>query len=170
MAVERGNRETSVSELFEYKISYHNDGTLQWYPPAGSKELAIALSYHFPEEKGMKEKMRAAMKEFLRDQRKRSMEKARAETLNSAFNYSDDDGGERQEAPNRPNLQVLSWDPVEKNFQGNRKPTKRRYGKIERAKVAENRGYACDFHRKQKSKVGLVHFECIMECSIRADR
>lgn len=170
MAVERGNAETSVSELFEYKISYHNDGTLQWHPLAGSKELALALSYHFPEEKDMKEKMRAAIKEFLRDQRKRSMEKAGLETLNSAFNYSGDNDGERQEAPNRPNLQILSWDPVEKNFQGNRKPTKRRYGKIEGAKVAANRGYACDFHRKQKSKVGLIRFECTMERSIRADR
>jgi hypothetical protein len=70
MAKERGNREASVSRVLEYQISYDVDGTFRWTPPARSKELATALSYHYPEEKDMKAKMQAAIEEFLRDERK----------------------------------------------------------------------------------------------------
>jgi hypothetical protein len=70
MSGERKTRGTSVSELLEYKISYDGNRALQWHPLVRSKELAIALSYYFPEEKDTKEKMRAAIKRFLRDQRK----------------------------------------------------------------------------------------------------
>jgi hypothetical protein len=127
---------------------------LQWHPLAGSKELAVALSYHFPEEKDMKEKMRAAIKEFLRNHRKVDIKMASEETIKPPFIDVEGNDSERHEMPNRSSLQVLSWDPARKIFKGNRKPTKRRYGKLEGAKVAANRGYVCDFHRKQKSKVG----------------
>jgi hypothetical protein len=44
--------------------------TLQWDPLAGSQELALALSYHFPQEKDVESKMGAAVKSFLRARRK----------------------------------------------------------------------------------------------------
>lgn len=56
----------SVSELFKYKVTLSKDSTLQWEPPAGSDELAIALSYHFPLEKGVEKKMQAATREFFK--------------------------------------------------------------------------------------------------------
>jgi hypothetical protein len=149
----------SVSEILDYKISYNDDKTLQWHPPVGSDELAVALSYHFPEEKDMKEKMRAAIKEFLRNQPKVQIEMASGETAKPPSIDVEGNDKEGLEMPNRSSLQVLSWDPARKIFKGNRKPTKRRYGKVEGAKVAANRGFVCDFHRKQKSKVSLIPLE-----------
>lgn len=49
-----------------YVISYASDHTLQWDPPQGSKELALALSYHFPMERDLEGKMKAATKKFLK--------------------------------------------------------------------------------------------------------
>jgi hypothetical protein len=95
METDHGSREASSSELLKYKISYNDDGTLQWDPPTGSKELAVALSYHFPEEKEMKEKMRAAIKQFLRNERKAETDMAGEETTKPLFidveeNYNED--------------------------------------------------------------------------------
>ena len=70
----RETREASVSDLFKYKISYGIDQTLQWDPPASSRELAIALSYHFPTEKDLEAKMRAATKKFMREERQRTLD------------------------------------------------------------------------------------------------
>ena len=159
MSGDRETRETSVSELLEYKISYSDDGTLQSTPPPRSKELAIALSYHFPEEKDMKEKMKAAIKVFLRATRKENMDSTMVASAKPASIDCQDNDIERLEAPNRPDLKVLSWDPAGKIFKGDRRPTKRRYGRMEGAKVAANRGFVCELHRKQKSKVSLVWFD-----------
>jgi hypothetical protein len=59
--------ETSVFEIPSYAISRAPDRTLQWDPPADSEDLAIALSYHFPAEKSLKEKMQKAMEKFLQE-------------------------------------------------------------------------------------------------------
>ena len=67
-----GSRESSVFEYPEYKLTYAHDFTLQWDPPADSKELAIALSWHFPKERSIESKMQAATKRFLRLERKES--------------------------------------------------------------------------------------------------
>jgi hypothetical protein len=42
------SRESSIFIPPEYEIFYGADHTLDWSPPAGSKELAFALSYHLP--------------------------------------------------------------------------------------------------------------------------
>ncbi|KAE9372611.1 hypothetical protein N431DRAFT_545198 [Stipitochalara longipes BDJ] len=47
-------------------MTLSEDSTLQWEPPAGSDKLAIALSYHFPLEKGVEKKMQAATKQFFK--------------------------------------------------------------------------------------------------------
>lgn len=219
MAKERGNREASVSGLLEYQISYGDDGTFRWTPPAGSKELATALSYHYPEDKDMKAKMQTAIKEFLRDERKFAFgdakkkgggrdaakvtigpendavifatrthpilalsETARKAATTSADELSHETDSKLHQAAEvggfdlsrqtpignqvitmqqnmnleKPNLQILSWDTKEKKFKGDNRRKKRRYGKVEGAKVAANRGYVCDFHRRQKVKVGCL--------------
>jgi hypothetical protein len=163
MSGERKTRGTSVSELLEYKISYDGNGALQWHPPVGSKELAIALSYHFPEEKDMKEKMRAAIKKFLRDQQK-IISNVLGDEVKNKSRQSVETGNqhaiaERQKASSHSDLQVLYWDPFGETFKGNQGRTKRRYGKIEGTKVSANRGNVCDYHRKNKSKVCLLPFE-----------
>jgi hypothetical protein len=48
-------------------------------------------------------------------------------------------------------LQVIIWSPELED--SNTETKKRRYGKIEGEKVAANRGYACDDHRRRKVKV-----------------
>jgi hypothetical protein len=60
------SRESSAFEPPSYEISYASDHTLKWDPPQGSMELAIALSYHFPIERDLECKMRAATKKFLK--------------------------------------------------------------------------------------------------------
>ncbi|KAF4630020.1 hypothetical protein G7Y89_g8131 [Cudoniella acicularis] len=48
------------------------DHTLQWNPPVDSKELAVALSYHFPKPKDLESKMRAALHRFLKQEARNS--------------------------------------------------------------------------------------------------
>ncbi|KAH8802417.1 hypothetical protein F5884DRAFT_471102 [Xylogone sp. PMI_703] len=48
-----------------YTISFGPDHSLQFDPPQGSKELAIALSVHFPMQRTLEEKMREATLLFL---------------------------------------------------------------------------------------------------------
>lgn len=71
LSAERNARSPSF-EVPEYQITLEEDGTLQWTPPAASKELALALSYHFPKQKTLEDKMQAAMRHFLRTSKKRS--------------------------------------------------------------------------------------------------
>lgn len=65
MAEPAVSRETGFQAL-SYSISLNtSDGTLQFYPPQGSPELAIALSLAFPRPKTLDEKMREAQLVFL---------------------------------------------------------------------------------------------------------
>ena len=57
----------------KYKISYGPDQVLQWDPPANSRALAVALSWHFPVEKTLESKMQAAIKVFLKEEQKSSL-------------------------------------------------------------------------------------------------
>ena len=68
---DRESGETLTFKPPRYQIFYASDQTLQWDPPADSRELAEALSYHFPIEKSLKSKMQAATRVFLQN-RKRS--------------------------------------------------------------------------------------------------
>ena len=54
-----------------YEITYGSDHNLKWDPPQGSKELAIALSYHFPTESDLESKMQSATKNFLKAEEKK---------------------------------------------------------------------------------------------------
>jgi hypothetical protein len=72
-SAERNVRSPSF-EVPEYHITFEEDGTLQWTPPAASKELALALSYHFPKQKNLEDKMQAAIRRFLQASKKRSSE------------------------------------------------------------------------------------------------
>jgi hypothetical protein len=51
-----------------YSITFGPDGTLQFQPPQGSRELAIALSVQFPFQRTLEEKLREASLLFLRSQ------------------------------------------------------------------------------------------------------
>jgi len=203
---DQGFRQGSVSELLEYTISFNEDNTLEWNPPVGSKELAIALSYHFPKEEKLEKKMQTATMKFLRaeHQRNRQLLTAAApggsiprhdyssgdESINGPLamcetSHKEPENSDRgpvpQSKPSLPSpsikpaktnmareeidvtetkptpgaLKIVSWGPYDKET---RKTKKRRYGSEERVKVASNRGYACDEHRRQKVKVTIPHF------------
>lgn len=64
------SRESSVFDPPVYTVYSGSDQTLQFDPPVGSKELAVALSYHFPGEGSLDAMMRAAVKKHLREERK----------------------------------------------------------------------------------------------------
>src|ERR1700722_6189853 len=49
----------------KYSITRGEDDTLQWQPPIRSRELANALSYHYPLEQSLQEKMQRAILDFL---------------------------------------------------------------------------------------------------------
>ena len=188
MSADRESRETSVSELLDYKISVAEDGTLQWDPPAGSQELALALSYHYPVESDVAGKMRAAVKTFLRARRRaesggrlsgehpsvKSRPKggglegikeangverngngnARSQSSKTEESHHDSKKAVNKDAAGvtaKGELEVLIWDPKLKGVK--RQGRKRPYEKVEGAKVAANRGYVCDEHRRQKMKV-----------------
>lgn len=132
----------------------------------GSKELAVALSYHFPLQKDLESKMQAAIKAFLH-QEQQNLSHDRDWVNSSNANHSvmrqqlstpptDSPMTSSAESPSAviPALQIVTWDSKMKEFSP--KIKKRRYEKDERAKVAANRGYACERHRRQKMKVGLL--------------
>lgn len=57
----------------KYVITVGRDNSLQWDPPPKSKELGFALSYHFPEEVTMVEKMQAALRKWRSQQLREPM-------------------------------------------------------------------------------------------------
>jgi hypothetical protein len=148
----------------QYQISYGNDQTLQWTPSVGSKELAVALSYHFPLQKDLESKMQAAMKVFLhQEQQNQSHETDQVmapfvgdSTMHHQLSAPPTDPSVTSSPDSGPvlaaALQIVTWDSKMKEF--NPRIRKRRYEKDERAKVAANRGFACERHRRQKMKVG----------------
>jgi hypothetical protein len=149
----------------QYHINYGDDHTLQWTPPVGSKELAVALSYHYPLQKDLESKMRAAIKVFLHQEQQTPSCEAElvksscvqqstiCQQLCTTPPESSMTSGPESILAVTPALQILTWDSKMKEF--NPRIKKRRYEKDERAKVAANRGFACERHRRQKMKVGV---------------
>lgn len=157
---DRTSRAESEFSAPEYHITYGQDHTLQWDPPVGSKELALALSYHFPLQVDLASKMQAATRRYLRQERDSKKSKSKSKSNSPA----EDDPVARDPAPNpveegkdskvgTSGLQILTWDSGMKQY--SHKTKRRRYDKGERVKVAANRGFACDVHRRQKMKVCL---------------
>lgn len=186
----QAERELPIFDPPQYFISYNEDQTLRWYPPVNSRELGIALSYYFPEVKGgMRDKMQAAIAKFLQDERQNNLtlkdpkisdtpEHMASDRLPNMHMETEDQVtrptvkvpespsrvkseshvSHRTSMPEPRALQFVQWDADAKDPSPRIK--KRRYDKEERAKVAANRGFACDQHRKQKMKVFKSYFFC----------
>ena len=146
---DRDYREASVFSAPEYRITYGDDHTLQWTPSVGSKELAVALSYHFPLQTDLQSKMQAATRKFLREENI-SNQAASREDISASPTETKDSCLDNQPAL-APILQVFTWDSEMKEY--NPKAKRRRYDTRERVKVAQNRGFACEQHRRMKMKV-----------------
>lgn len=79
------SRESSVFDPPVYTIYSGSDHVLQFDPPVGSKELAVAMSYHFPGEGSLDAMMRAAVKKHLREER-RSRESSKSDSRGRSTN------------------------------------------------------------------------------------
>ncbi|KAB8305160.1 hypothetical protein EYC80_004452 [Monilinia laxa] len=175
----RAQRKSSIFDPPQYVISYNDDHTLRWDPPTKSRELSIALSYHFPLEGDLESKMQAATRKFLRNEQQKTSEDSKTVGIHEHINpdglpmhmnteeqvtrpnvkvpespsshvKSGSIASHRVSMPETRTLQFLAWDADMKEFSPRIK--KRRYDKEERVKVAANRGFACDRHRRQKMK------------------
>jgi hypothetical protein len=154
---DQANLEVPIFSAPQYQINYGEDHTLQWTPPVGSKELAVTLSYHFPLQTDLESKMQAAMKVFLhQEQQSPSRETKQAKSpcvdMRQQLSTTPTESSMTSGPESRP-LQILTWDSTMKEF--NPKIKRRRYERDERTKVAANRGFACERHRRQKMKVGV---------------
>jgi hypothetical protein len=159
------NLEVPIFYTPQYHVSYGDDYTLQWTPPVGSKELAVALSYHFPLQKDLESKMQAAIKAFLHQEQQspsRETEQIKPSgveqsTIPQQLSTSPPESSTASRLESRPAvtpaLQILTWDSKMNEF--NPKTKRRRYEKDERTKVTANRGFACQRHRRQKMKVSV---------------
>ncbi|CZR69205.1 uncharacterized protein PAC_19105 [Phialocephala subalpina] len=155
------NLDIPIFSAPQYQINYGDDYTLQWTPPVGSKELAVALSYYFPLQKDLESKMQTAIKVFLHQEQIPSRETEQVKssyversTMRQQLSTPPTESSTTSNPESRPavspTLQILTWDSKMKEF--NPKIKRRRYEKDERAKVAANRGFACERHRRQKMK------------------
>jgi hypothetical protein len=52
-------------EVPGYSITVGINGALQFFPPIDTRSLGLALSYHFPQERTMKENMQAAIEQWI---------------------------------------------------------------------------------------------------------
>jgi hypothetical protein len=160
----------------EYKIMSRKDGSLRWYPPAGSAELALALSYHFPRQDTLEDKMQAAILRYIRASKKTASQHSLNTTLlggQTKFKISascqtdilsiNNSLGQNSTPPlgaiansQQSRVTQLVWN-VNTGEKILGKPKKRQYTKEEQAEVTENRGKVCDYHRRTKKKVCAGH-------------
>jgi hypothetical protein len=155
----------------KYSITRGEDDALQWQPPIRSRELANALSYHYPLEGSLQEKMQRAILDFL-DSESTGGKPAPTEpeidlkppvvvrppNLISITDSAAPDVSEPAE--NVVQLPQITqgpemcgvWD-IKTGESVNSKGRKRGLSPETRQRVAENRGNACAYHRKAKTQV-----------------
>ena len=155
----------------KYSITRGEDDVLQWQPPIGSRELANALSYHYPLEQSLQEKMQCAILDFLDSEFTNGnpipeeadtdikppvavqppklifiMDSAAPEVPKPAENAT-----QLPQSTQGPEMCGV-WD-IKTGESVKPKGRKRALSPETRQRVAENRGNACAFHRKAKTQV-----------------
>jgi len=193
MSTTRAEKDPSDSPPFEppkYTITVGDDNSLQWDPPPKSRELGLALSYHFPQETAMVDMMQAAHRKWLRHQLSEPMKTAKNSVslvhgLGSTKPSTSAELGPRyfekashvnQEAENKRGAMVqgsessprkrskipgqITW-RIGAGIEVTTKPKKRLYSKEKRDEVWKNRGKACEHYRRRKEKVRKFTLETI---------
>jgi hypothetical protein len=155
----------------QYSITRGKDHALQWEPPIGSRELANALSYHYPMENGLQEMMQRAILDFfelenpLGTQTSKEAEtglgrRPSSKTLALAMRTEKGvtDAPKQQESHILPSQTTqgpemcVVWD-VRTGEPVKRKGRSGRLSPETAKKVAENRGNTCERHQKAKTRV-----------------
>jgi hypothetical protein len=152
---DRSLRDISMFEPPSYNISHGPDKALQWDPPADSDELAIALSYHFPIQKTLKQKMQAAVEKFLLENGPGQLKCAKAIRCQNKKSPRDTTSA----AIAIPGLLSFNAETLE---EVKTKRRRRAYEEVERVEVVSNRGMACELHRRQKVKVCVHRLKSII--------
>lgn len=165
-----GDSSSPPADAPAYEITSGDDGVLRWKPPIGSIELALSLSYHFPRQETLEDKMKAAILRYIRASKKHAAQQSSRGSLSE---------GQTKFKVAPPQLQMIKWESLctqpplasYDNAVGSQtskytetvwdartgeqllgKP-KRRYTDDERAAIIRNRGNACDNHRRAKRQV-----------------
>lgn len=156
----------------QYSITRGEDDALQWEPPIGSRELANALSYHYPMENGLREKMQRAILDFLDSEiadGELTSKEIKADLMfhsgseaTGLIPVEDEAIGKLRKtsgkaAPLPPQkIQVPDmcgiWD-IRTGEPVKGKGRKRALSPTRRKEVAENRGNTCEYHQKAKTRV-----------------
>lgn len=180
-----------------YRIWYAVDSTIQFDPPTGSRELARALSYHFPMPPNLECKMKAAMLLFWQTERLHVYEQSAMLLANRLMPsliakpeavprmresasrpypaYCQEIVGQEHHIVRRPRV---STSVLDSNMNNDNPPKRKRYETSDdRAKVAAKRGKVCEKHRKQKVTVSdsvdpddevlLTFCQCPDHCDMR---
>jgi hypothetical protein len=155
----------------KYCITRGEDDTLQWQPPVKSRELASALSYHYPLEQSLQEKMQRAILDFLdseitngkpitkdADTDIKPLEAVQLPELISIMERAAP--AMPKPAKNITQLPQSTQDPemcgvwdIKTGESVKPKGRKRGLSPGTRQRVAENRGNTCAYHRKAKTQV-----------------
>jgi len=158
-------------EAPKYSISRGEDDTLQWQPPVRSRELASALSYHYPLEQSLQEKMQRAILDFLDSE----ITNGKPIIKEAETNIKPQEAAQLPEltsimecvvpvvpkpVKNATQLPQSNQDPemcgvwdVKTGESVKPKGRKRGLSPTTRQRVAENRGNTCAYHRKAKTQV-----------------
>jgi hypothetical protein len=172
-----------LSATLRFTITRGCDDALQWSPPVGSRELANALSYHYPFQETLLEKMQQAMEDFFKSEGSPSQctspycfsdsnDKVDSPAWNASFtpfqltvspksdvqvSVAARRGASTPAEPQR----ILSLDVPNNAFRTWKLDTgeivtgkrRRRLDPAERQIVTENRGNTCTRHRRSKTRV-----------------
>lgn len=156
---------STLVKMPRYTVTRRADQSLAFDPPAGSRELANALSMKYPLCENLEQQLQSALLDFINTEEDASPEytfnppKKRQQSLspNVSFAPVETPTTPRSSGPTFPQdsfqSSILVWSittgkPVEK------KRNRIRYDTEKRIKVAGVRkSGACDYHRKKKTEV-----------------
>lgn len=155
----------------KYSISRDEDDTLQWDPPIGSRELANALSYHYPMVNGLQEKMQSAMLDFFEAENgtsalfshesKKQLDSPGNSKAPDSASHTGDGSTESQKPPKQSVILSKKGDGQEmrgiwdvRTGESVKFSWRTRPLSPERRKAtAANRGNICEHHKKSKTRV-----------------
>lgn len=155
-----------------YRVTRRADQSLAFDPPAGSRELANALSIKYPLCENLEQQLQSALLDFINKEEDESSEytftppKNRQQSLspNTSFVPVESPPSSRSSGPTLPRngfqssisvWSITTGKPVEK------KRNRIKYDTEKRVKVAGVRkSGACDFHRKKKTEVRTFQKPC----------
>lgn len=144
----------------KFTITRAEDATLQFKPEFGSRELADAMSFHYPMQNTLLEKMQQASLDFLAEEACNGVDREAAGKIAHVVPFcSERDLASKKSQHLVHDLSTSStqasfqiWDAETGNTVSEHK-RKRPYDAVRRKLVAENRGNTCAKHKRSRTRV-----------------